>query len=92
MDASSGKHHAGPVAILTAPDFAPSEGSPLGNCPFGLCSIGLCSIADTIFYIGDEDLSTAFRNNAHLMPAVPAKPSDQKVISEVPVATLQVCE
>lgn len=34
---------------------------------------------------GDEDLSTAFRNNAHILPSVPVKSSDLKVVKDVPL-------
>ncbi len=34
-------------------------------------------------------MSTAFRNNAHLIPALTTKPSDHKEVTDVPVTTLQ---
>lgn len=40
---------------------------------------------------GDEDLSTAFRNNAHIiLPSIPLKQSDQKIVKDVPVSSAPV--
>lgn len=38
---------------------------------------------------GDEDLSTAFRNNAHLLPTLTTKLSDHKVVADVPPTNIQ---
>lgn len=40
--------------------------------------------------LGDEDLCTAFRNNTHLLPSVPAKTSYQKVAKDVPTSDAPV--